>query len=272
MLDILLEGRHYTIGVGRGISPREYLPLGIDQGTARERFNESIDIIRLALTQQRFSYDGQIFKVPEMSIRPQPRHWNLCDDIIGAFVSPDSVENGAKNGLGLLCAQFTTFAEVEERVATFNRFRQEYGFEPAEPTFLLVCYCVDSEKDAADGQTYLQQVAVDAGRHYFPDPAQFAHIKGYEHYAEMFSKAGRVNQAFSSTESAIVGTPDQLIEKLTHLQKSTNAREIAFSFRSSSTMPHDKAMKSMRLFAKEVLPAVHELPGGKPQTEAAATH
>jgi alkanesulfonate monooxygenase SsuD/methylene tetrahydromethanopterin reductase-like flavin-dependent oxidoreductase (luciferase family) len=272
MLDILLEGRHYTVGVGRGVSPREYLPLGIDQGTARERFNESIDIIRLALTQQSFSYEGEIFQVPEMSLRPQPRHWDLCDDIIVASVSPDSIENGARQGLGLLCAQFATFAEVEERVATFNRFRHQYGFEPAEPTFLLVCYCVETENEVEEGQRYLQQVGVDGFRHYFPDPAQFANIKGYEHYAEMFKKmeqSGGSNPAFSNSEGTIVGTPDQLIEKLSKLQATTNAREVAFSFRSSSTMPHEKSLKSMKLFAKEVLPAVHELPGGKPRTASA---
>src|SRR5262245_25441831 len=122
MLDILLEGRHYTIGVGRGVSPREYGPLGIDQGTARQRFDESIDIIKLALTNQSFSYDGEIYKVPEMELRPQTRSrgQDLVDDILGAFVSPESVVNGGRNGLGLLCAQFQTFQELEDRINTFN--------------------------------------------------------------------------------------------------------------------------------------------------------
>src|SRR5262245_27685012 len=31
MLDILLRGRKYTIGVGRGLSPKEFGPLGIPQ-------------------------------------------------------------------------------------------------------------------------------------------------------------------------------------------------------------------------------------------------
>ncbi len=37
MLDILLRGRNYTLGVGRGLSPKEFGPLGVPQEEARQR-------------------------------------------------------------------------------------------------------------------------------------------------------------------------------------------------------------------------------------------
>lgn len=39
MLDLLLKGRQVTIGVGRGLSPKEFGLLGIPQDEALQRFN-----------------------------------------------------------------------------------------------------------------------------------------------------------------------------------------------------------------------------------------
>ena len=57
VLDNLLKGRRIHVGVGRGSAPSEYRYLGIDQGEARERFKEGVDILRLALREECFSYE-----------------------------------------------------------------------------------------------------------------------------------------------------------------------------------------------------------------------
>ena len=66
---------------------KEFGPLGIPQEQARQRFVESLDIIRLGLSQERFSYDGEIFTVPETSIRPRPRQDDLRSRALGGFMT-----------------------------------------------------------------------------------------------------------------------------------------------------------------------------------------
>jgi alkanesulfonate monooxygenase SsuD/methylene tetrahydromethanopterin reductase-like flavin-dependent oxidoreductase (luciferase family) len=87
-LDIISNGRYETIGLGRGVAKKEFDALGIPREEARQRFSETLDILKLAFTQERFSYEGEIFKIPETSLRPAPMSDNLYDRIFGSSASP----------------------------------------------------------------------------------------------------------------------------------------------------------------------------------------
>lgn len=271
MLDILLQGRNYTIGVGRGLSPKEFGPLGIPQEQARQRFVEALDIIKLGLSSERFSYDGEIFQVPETSIRPQPRHKDLWSRAVGGFVTQASLEAVAKAGLGPIVVSPQSFEKVGQNMALFNTYRQEVGLSPdAQPLMLLWAYCVENESEAEDGRRYFTKHAQEGALHYgFADAAKtFGNTPGYEQYAKMpqssskaeFVPGGELaDEEHSATASQLIGTPAQIIEMVEHLQRSTGAREIQVMF-DFGGMPHDVAVKSMELFSREVLPAIHELP------------
>jgi alkanesulfonate monooxygenase SsuD/methylene tetrahydromethanopterin reductase-like flavin-dependent oxidoreductase (luciferase family) len=111
-----LSGGRAILGVGRGTVPREVLHLNDknvsigshdnpDQLSAdvhnREVFEESMDIIRLALDNERFSYVGKHFELPvagipdrgstvqELTLVPRPRH---PYEIWQAVTSPPTLE------------------------------------------------------------------------------------------------------------------------------------------------------------------------------------
>jgi alkanesulfonate monooxygenase SsuD/methylene tetrahydromethanopterin reductase-like flavin-dependent oxidoreductase (luciferase family) len=261
MLDILLQGRKYTIGVGRGLSPKEFGPLGVPQDEARQRFDETLDIIRLGLTQERFSYDGRIFRIPEMSVRPRPRHSDLLENAVGAFMTSTSLENIAKSGLGHIVANQQAFEKVGHNAALFNRYRVEAGLPgDNQPIVYLWAYCVEDERTADVAYRYL--MAPDAAHHYgFDDPNAFAGVKGYEHYGKLAkgmappTPTGGIPEVL---QEQLIGTPDQLIEKVQSMQRKTSAKEIVVLFNYGG-MPHAASKRSMELFAREVLPAIHEL-------------
>src|SRR4029077_18212189 len=91
-LDILSKGRYETIGLGRGVSKSEFAAVGVPREESRDRFDETLDILKLAFSQERFSYEGKIFKIPEMSIRPAPRSRDLFSRIYGSSSNRDSLE------------------------------------------------------------------------------------------------------------------------------------------------------------------------------------
>jgi alkanesulfonate monooxygenase SsuD/methylene tetrahydromethanopterin reductase-like flavin-dependent oxidoreductase (luciferase family) len=260
MLDILLRGRNYTLGVGRGLSPKEFGPLGVPQEEARQRFNEILDVIRLGFGSERFSYDGQIFKIPEMSIRPQPRHRDLVDRAVGAFMTPASLEAVAKAGLGHIVVTAASFDQVGKNTALFNKFRQEAGFTPDnQPIVYLFCYCAETDAELEEAKEYSK--LQDGNYHYgFSDPSTFANMKGYEAYGDLVK--ARAAPASGDADPAayqwLRGKPDQLIERIREIQYQTSAKEIVLAF--NFGVPYPQSEKSMRLFAKEVLPAVQAMP------------
>ena len=72
MVDNLLQGRRLFVGLGRGAARREFDPRRIPMGESRARFLEGLEIVRGALTQERFSYEGEHYSVAETSLRPRP--------------------------------------------------------------------------------------------------------------------------------------------------------------------------------------------------------
>lgn len=276
MLDILLKGRRYTVGLGRGLSPKEYAPLGVPQGESRQRFKESLEILKLALGTPRFSYEGEIFKIPETSVRPAPRHGDLMDTAVGAFLTRESLEVVAKSGLGHIVVTAASYEQVGRDNQLFNQYRQEVGLPPdAQPIIYLIGgYCAETEEKAQRGYDYLAALGTVSGYHYGftgPELTDFSKIKGYESYAKgMPGSSDAPPDPEAARRAAFVGTPDQLIEKVQHIRSQSGAREIVIAFDVVGSMPEEDARRSMSLFAEEVLPAVHEIEVGPAVTVGAA--
>lgn len=74
-LDVLSGGRA-IFGFGRGSAPMEYEGFGVRMDESRQRFKEAAEIVIKGLPQERFSYDGQYFHIPEISIRPRANAWS----------------------------------------------------------------------------------------------------------------------------------------------------------------------------------------------------
>ena len=73
MLDNMLAGRALSVGFGRGLGRREFGALRVPMEESRERFIEALDVIRLALSDEWFSYDGAFTTIPRTTIRPRAR-------------------------------------------------------------------------------------------------------------------------------------------------------------------------------------------------------
>src|SRR5262250_302774 len=100
MVDILSGGR-LDVGVGRGNRPVEFEGYRVPQIENRERFDEGLAIMVRAWTQERFSFEGQHFTIPEVRVipkpiqRPHPPLYVVC-------VSADTIEATALRGLPML--------------------------------------------------------------------------------------------------------------------------------------------------------------------------
>src|SRR2546430_2632451 len=68
--DILTNGR-LECGLGRGHAWL-FGPSALPLEESRPRYNEAIDILELAFTQERFSYDGTFYKVKDVTVVPRP--------------------------------------------------------------------------------------------------------------------------------------------------------------------------------------------------------
>src|SRR5713101_5874566 len=87
-VDQISQGR-LIFGVGRSGFPRSYMAYGVSYAESKERFNEALEVIRLAWTQPSFSYEGKYHSYHDVHFSPQPFQKPL-PPIRVAATSPDT--------------------------------------------------------------------------------------------------------------------------------------------------------------------------------------
>src|SRR5436190_4922662 len=65
MVDILSGGR-LDFGIGRGYQPAEFRGLTVSMEKTRERFDESLELIRRAWTDERCTFEGEFYQVRDV--------------------------------------------------------------------------------------------------------------------------------------------------------------------------------------------------------------
>lgn len=261
MLDLLLDGRTLHIGIGRGISAHEYDAFGVPREESRERFQEMIEILR-ASEQQRFSYDGKHYHLPEMTVRPQALHrGSLFDNMKCAFNTPSSMMVAAELGLGQM---FVTAAPIEvmaKAVGKFNSVRASKGLAPNQPTTMMYLHCSTDPDELAKGYRYAQEQSWAARNHYAVwNAPDFAGVPGYEDYAKVFVQGRELSEddAKVAEDGHLIGTPEQLIEKIQRVQEQISL-EYLIVHPAHGSKSGEEARASLKLFAQEVLPVVHDM-------------
>lgn len=276
MLQHLLNGRRAFIGVGRGAARREFAQLGFDMNQSKERFAESAEVIKLALTNESFSYDGTHYQFDRVTLRPRPRDGQqLIDDMHFSWGSPSSAPVGARLGLKPLIIPQKPWADYHADLAEFNKARNEAGHDLARPRVNMNVYCATNEEEARAGaEKYMPQYADSATRNYETYSDHFKSVKGYEHYANIASAVGHSREAMSKAmgdtyiANHVYGTPEQCIAKLRAIAQEFHPEEFLFTMRYGN-MSQAEAEASTDLFAREVLPAIHEIEVQEPISYAA---
>jgi alkanesulfonate monooxygenase SsuD/methylene tetrahydromethanopterin reductase-like flavin-dependent oxidoreductase (luciferase family) len=271
-LDIVSKGRYTTIGLGRGVAKNEFDALGVPREESRQRFDETLDILKLAFSQERFSYDGELYKIPETSIRPAPYSGDLYSRIYGSSATQESLEILARRGMVPLFVGNKPIEEAGKQVRCVNTIRREVGLPPCQPKNVLFMYCTPTEAEAAQSEEWITQANVDVNLHYgFADASNFKGVKGYEAYAAreasataLLAEAVTGGPASPSktpgyhASNLMIGTPDTVFEKIKAAQEACSFCEITIVSHFGQ-MPPEEARRSTELFAREVLPELHKM-------------
>ncbi len=268
MLDAFLGSKRNVIcGVGRGLGRREYAGLSIDQNEARGRFDESLQVLTQLLATGKCDFDGEFYKIHGLHLRPQPER-DLSVNLWCAGGTEQTVQIIAKHGVRPLTIPTTSLDLALTNMRRYAELRRASGHAPSHTKLALWTYVGETTSEAQEGaQQYMGEYADSALRHYELLGTHLQNIKGYEAYGAqqtaLRKDASPFRQGFFKSHPW--GTPEQTIKRATELANAFGTDEIMFIFKYGS-MPIAKAEKSMRLFAKEVMPALKEL---KPEPLAA---
>jgi alkanesulfonate monooxygenase SsuD/methylene tetrahydromethanopterin reductase-like flavin-dependent oxidoreductase (luciferase family) len=258
VLDMLSNGR-LRLGFGRGLARREFDTFRLSMDESRGRFDEAAPMIVDALKTGFIEGDGTYYKQPRTEIRPRPQH-SFDGRIYAVAASDESVASAAKLG-----AHIIMFADRpwEMRMPGIERGRalhkEIHGTEP--PVVMLTEFVIcgsDLAQSEKDARQYQGKFVESNFHHYEFLGDHFKSVKGYDSYqqkAEIARSAGLEGAVEGFMEAASWGTPDKILRGLEKRRELLGDFEWNVSFRFGGT-PYDVAERSLKLFAKEVLPVL----------------
>lgn len=260
-LDVLSGGR-IEFGVGRGYQSIEFDGFGVDLAEARDRFDESLDIIRGLWTQPRFSYEGKYYSVGDVELVPRPVQ-QPHPPIHVAAVSPETVERYAARGLPILADPAAPFKRVAKAAETWRRTAAEAGHavDDVELVVSRSVYVAPTVEQARADQERFEQL-FDRSRIFnaasAPVDSRTGEVaKGFEYWQDRYLKGGEVGTDFRWDQLEVIGDPARVISQIAALRDFGFAH-LMCDFGSTRPIPFEELKKTMTFFADEVMPAFKE--------------
>lgn len=273
MLDHMSGGRA-ILGFGRGLARMEYEGLRVDQGEARQRFDETVAMVMNAMETGYIEWEGEIFKQPRREIRPRPVR-SLKGRAFCAAGSPASMVSAAKLGLGRLYLGQPMVAGHKQDETILGRVVRDQAVDaweeawrecrpdetPVAP-FASNLVFVDESSDRAQelNEKYTAAVFAAAVKNYEMTSTHHGSIKGYETYSALVMTPEQAEEATRNAhKSSIAGNPKEVLEQLDKVRQQRQPQGMMPHLYTGG-MPHDECMRSIRLFARDCLQEMKSWP------------
>ena len=270
-----ISGGRGALGIGRGTVPRESENFGSKIGSydnpdsisadefIRKQFDEAVEVIRMALDNDSFSFDGEIFTFPapgipdrggfveELTLVPRPLY---PYDIWQAITSPPTLEAVPRKGWGgvMWLKHFDFMKQFWDRFADIYEETHNVSLAPGEKRTLVVCTCVEDTHEAA----------VNSVRNGHDEMWKFlgpyGWSKGYMGPDGGPAQSGLIPTLQESMENKVwlVGTADEVAEQISWYRDHLGGVENLVLF---PAMPGDKYSKvdeQLHRLSEDVLPQI----------------
>jgi alkanesulfonate monooxygenase SsuD/methylene tetrahydromethanopterin reductase-like flavin-dependent oxidoreductase (luciferase family) len=253
MLDVLSHGR-LDFGVGRGQVVYEYGNFQVDFESRTQRFQEILDIILGLWSTPGFSYHGKYYQVDDMTIAPVPVQQPHPPIYLAVSRTPASVDVAVQRNLPIMTGTNTP----DEDVLGIRRLYAERcaaaGKAPllGDMPFFRLAYVAEDEKQAQeDPREALTWVGdLNGLRRTLTKSSEI--YMDLEHWRQTRTTPPP-NYETQLQNTTYFGTPDQLVTWIRALQQQHHVQYFGVNM-SFGTLKHEQVMRSMALFAREVMP------------------
>lgn len=260
MIDVISGGR-LIAGLVVGGGP-EYYSFSMNPTNARAMFQEGMDLVLRAWTEPGpFEHYGEFWKLkyvnpwPRPIQKPHPTIW-----IPGAG-SKETIELVAARRFGYMGIPYFHIDFFQRNFDMFREAAQKNGYEasPYQLGWLCPIYVAETDEQAwAEYEKHLFYFAKQLLKGLVVLPPGYTSVRsiaGIHGALSKFLIKVENRQQIEDGAYAIVGSPATVKQKLLEYSKRLGVGNLLGLFQ-LGTLPADLTQKSMRLFAREVMPAL----------------
>jgi alkanesulfonate monooxygenase SsuD/methylene tetrahydromethanopterin reductase-like flavin-dependent oxidoreductase (luciferase family) len=254
MLDHATNGR-VEVGVGRGYQFPQYGVFGVPIDETRARFDEALDVILRAWRGEEFTHAGRYFQLPRVQIWPAPVR-PASALLLHAVNSPESMARAIERGLPALMARpLSPFAEQIEECGRYRTALTAAGVDPdpvlRRATVLKYAFLAPTRAEAHTLARAALEWDLSILQHLTtPTTTEMPH--GYELYEKRGGRLPDYSYAGWLENVLLFDEPAGCRDKIARLAAAGVQRLLLWM--GPGGVEHDLLVRSMRLFAEEVMP------------------
>ena len=243
-LDHLSKGR-LDFGIGRSGLPEHYRGYNIPYEESLDRFRETLDVLVKAWTEERFTYEGRYFQFRDVCVIPKPLQKPHPPLRIAATTGETYTRVGRAGLPVFVAVRTSSITEVTRFVADYRGGWKAAGHSGRGEVALIVPVYV------AETETQAREDTEASTMHFFRTIGE-ALLQGPR--KEAGERLRRLTYAEVLQEFAVYGTADTVTERLLQLEETLGYSMLAIWMNVGAGVPHERVMRSMRLFAERVMP------------------
>jgi alkanesulfonate monooxygenase SsuD/methylene tetrahydromethanopterin reductase-like flavin-dependent oxidoreductase (luciferase family) len=246
-VDQISRGR-LMMGVGRSGNPRAYAAYGVPYSESRERFYETLEVLKLAWTQTSFSYEGKFLKFDEARAVPRP-YQQPHPPIRIAGASEDTFPVLGKLGYPLFVAvRSGSLAGLAPDLKAYREAYKAAGHPGKGDVHLRLTLHV-AETDALAREQAEPSIMLG----YRKLITQLEGSPNKRRRAEL-EDVRNITYADVLRDKIVVGSPGYVADRLRQLQEELGIDGILAELNFGGIVPSDQMMQSLRLLCEEARP------------------
>lgn len=251
VLDNISNGR-VTVGVAPGYVPEEFAGLMVPYEERAGRFEEGLDILQAAWTQDTFEYSGKYFQIPETFLMPKPvqdPHPQIWYGVSG----PRMLERAAERRCPVTGSPRHSVDELVEHFKIYRGRGKEIGYEPDVVPIMRGAFIAATTEEA-------EEIAGPAVTHLFRETYGKNSAKGARALTDDKGQliVDEDTVGFENFKDRyLIGTPDDVIPKIHELRDKLGMTELS-CWMQLPGLTDEQVLSSAQLFAREVIPAFAE--------------
>jgi alkanesulfonate monooxygenase SsuD/methylene tetrahydromethanopterin reductase-like flavin-dependent oxidoreductase (luciferase family) len=254
--DIICGGRLET-GLGRGHAWL-FEGSGVDLAESRGRFDEAVEVLLGAWTQEHFNYEGRYYRCRDLTVVPRPLQ-RPHPPLYTGGTSLSTYEAAGSRGWGIFLPPLLPYEALAPSIDAYVTAARKGGHLPNVVYIRPVYLGDDPAQVRREVEPALRNfLAFNASPVRGLPPREELLAKGYGFYASgaLESLTRLTYDEIVDRDIAFVGTPAQVIEKIRKLRQQAPVSELAI-VSNFGGLEHWKVIKTQELFARHVLPAFH---------------